>query len=169
MKGILFGMILAMATGVVMAAAQPALPGQLLGQYYAIQKNLASDSLAGVSASASQIANLSRQAAAKDPQARAQLTALANAAGKLKATDLKSARNGFGDLSDSLIAYVQAVRAKRNPPYQFFCSMVKKSWLQPDKETRNPYYGSSMPTCGELVQADPSAGHDMGNMGHTQH
>ena len=26
--------------------------------------------------------------------------------------------------------------------------MVKKHWLQTDKEIRNPYYGSSMLTCG---------------------
>jgi hypothetical protein len=31
--------------------------------------------------------------------------------------------------------------------------MVKKNWLQADKEIRNPYYGSSMLKCGELVQA----------------
>jgi hypothetical protein len=30
--------------------------------------------------------------------------------------------------------------------------MVKKNWLQPDKETRNPYFGSSMLKCGELIQ-----------------
>jgi hypothetical protein len=30
--------------------------------------------------------------------------------------------------------------------------MVKKNWLQPDKSVRNPYYGSSMLTCGELVK-----------------
>jgi hypothetical protein len=32
-----------------------------------------------------------------------------------------------------------------------FCSMTKKSWLQPKGEIGNPYYGKSMPRCGEVV------------------
>jgi hypothetical protein len=94
------------------------------------------------------------------------LMAVANAAAKLQTTDLKSARNGFGELSDSMIAYLQATRAKRNPPFQFYCPMVKKNWLQPDKNVRNPYYGSSMLTCGDLVQAGQSVKQ---NMGHNSH
>jgi hypothetical protein len=134
------------------AAAPPATSvEQLLDQYFVIQKSLASDTTRDVAATATQLAKISRQAAGAEPRARTQLLTLAEAATKLQAADLKSARNGFGELSDKLIAYLQATGAKRNPPYQFFCSMVKKSWLQPDKKTRNPYYGSSMLTCGELV------------------
>lgn len=163
---ILSGMILVIALGSVMAGAQPALPDQILGHYYAIQKSLALDSAAGVSASTAQIANLSRKAAAKDVKVKVQLTALANAAQKLESKDIKSARSGFGDLSDALIAYLKEAQAKRNPPYQFYCPMVKKNWLQPDKGIRNPYYGSEMLTCGELVQAGASKAQPMGHMQH---
>ena len=31
-----------------------------------------------------------------------------------------------------------------------FCTMVRKPWLQREKEIHNPYYGSQMPTCGEF-------------------
>ncbi len=135
-------------------AGSPATPlDQLLGQYFLIQKSLASDSIGGVIASASQIEKISRQAAQTESQAKIHLMALSAAAAKLQTTDLKSARNGFGELTDSLIAYLHAAGSKRNPPYQFFCSMAKKNWLQPDKEVRNPYYGSSMSKCGELVQS----------------
>jgi hypothetical protein len=133
-------------------AGFPAAPAdQMLAQYYVIQKSLASDSVNGVAASAAEIAKTSRQAAASSPN-KAQLTALAEAASKLSGTDLKSVRSGFGDLSDKMIAYFKASGAKTDPPYQFYCSMAKKNWLQPDKPTRNPYYGSEMPTCGVIVQ-----------------
>jgi hypothetical protein len=154
MRATLTGLFIAAAIGFVMAIPQPMATEQLLGHYYGIQKSLALDSLAGVSTSALQMAELSRRTAVKDLHGKTQLTALANAAAKLQAPDLKTARNGFGELSDRLIAYLKATDVKRNPPYQFFCPMVKKSWLQPDKETRNPYYGSLMLKCGELVQSD---------------
>ncbi len=136
------------------AGAPPAGTDQLLGQYYSIHKSLASDSVNGVAASVAEIAKISRQAAGTETQAKAQLLALSDTAAKFNSADLKSARNGFGDLSDKLIAYLKASGSKTNPPFQFYCSMVKKNWLQPDRATRNPYYGKSMPTCGELVQAE---------------
>jgi len=141
--------------GYVMAAPPATFVEQLLDQYYVIQKSLASDSTSGVAAAAAQLAKIGRQAVGVEPQAKAKLLALADAATKFQAADVKSARGGFGELSDRLIAFLQATGAKRNPPYQFFCPMVKKNWLQPDKETRNPYYGSAMLTCGELVQPKP--------------
>ena len=155
MKAILAGFLLMVAIGSVMADPPSTLPEQLLENYYSIQKSLASDLINGISASAAQIADVSRKAAATEHQAKAQLLTLADAATKFQAADLKSARGGFGELSDRLIAFLQAAGAKRNPPYQFFCPMVKKNWLQRDKETRNPFFGSAMLTCGELVQPKP--------------
>lgn len=155
MKAILVGFLLLVAVGSVMAAPPSTLSEQLLENYYSIQKSLASDSINGISASAAQLADISRKSAATEPQAKAQLLTLADAATKFQAADLKSARGGFGELSDKMIAFLQVAGAKRNPPYQFFCPMVKKNWLQPNKETRNPYFGSAMLTCGELVQPKP--------------
>jgi hypothetical protein len=156
MKATFAGLFLVAAIGWTMADPQPGLSEQLLGQYYIIQKSLASDSIAGIATSSAQIADISRRAAATETAVKAQLTTLANAAAKLRATDLKSVRNGFGDLSDALITYLKTTQAKRNPPYQFYCPMVKKNWLQPDKEIRNPYYGNAMLKCGELIQSNQS-------------
>jgi len=155
MKATLLITILAVSImGLAVAGTAAAGMDQLLGQYYSIQKSLASDSVNGVAASAAEMAKLSRQAAGNESQAKAQLLALSDTAAKFNSADLKSARNGFGDLSDKLIAYMKASGSNTNPPYQFYCSMVMKNWLQPDKTTRNPYYGKSMLTCGELVQPE---------------
>jgi hypothetical protein len=155
----LIGFILATMVGTI-AAGVPSISEQLLEPYYSIHKSLASDTSKGVSTSAAQIEKISREAAGKDLQMKSQLVALADAAAKLQTSDLKSARNGFGELSDKLIAYLQKAKAQHNPPYQVYCPMLKKNWLQADKEIRNPYYGSSMPTCGELVEpAKPTGNH----------
>jgi hypothetical protein len=128
---------------------------ELVEQYFVMHKNLASDSIHGVAAAAAQIAEISRQAAENEPRNRAQLLALADTAAKIRAVDVAAARSGFGDLSDSLIDYLNAVGAKTDPPYRFYCSMIEEHWLQPDKRIRNPYYGASMLECGELVHTEP--------------
>jgi len=136
------------------AAANPpaALTDQLLTPYYAIQKSLVSDGMNGVEAAAAKIAQISKRASATQQAGKAELQALSQSAAKFSSTDLKAARTAFGDLSDKLISYIKASNSTKNPPYQYYCPMVKKNWLQPDKGgARNPYYGSSMPTCGELV------------------
>jgi hypothetical protein len=163
MRMILTGFLAVIVAISALAGTKASPADQLIEQYYLIHKSLSSDSIAGVSAAAAQIAKISRQAISTETDAKKQLFALSDAAAKLPSSDLKSARNGFGELSDSLIAYLAAARTKKNPPYQFYCTMVKKNWLQPDKQTRNPYYGSSMLTCGELVSpqrpADQSSEH----------
>jgi hypothetical protein len=166
MKALSVCSLLVFVIGSAAIASSAAPADQLLGQYYVIHKSLASDSISGVAAAAAEMVKISRQSAGTLPQVKAQLTALADAAGKLQAGDLKSARNGFGDLSDRLIAYLKAAQAKRNPPYQFYCPMVKKNWLQADTGTRNPYYGSSMLTCGELVKAEQAANPPAGHQNH---
>jgi hypothetical protein len=158
MRTVLIGFLLASVVG-LMAAGLPSTTEQLLEQYYLIHKSLASDTTQGISAAATRMEKIGREAAGKEMSIKAQLTALSTAAAKLQTTDLKFARSGFGDLSDRLIACLQGAKAAKNPPYQFYCSMVKKNWLQADKEIRNPYYGKSMLTCGELVQAKASDGH----------
>jgi hypothetical protein len=67
------------------------------------------------------------------------------------AADIKAAREAFGALSDALIARVQANGSTPDGELRLaYCPMVKRSWLQRDAQIRNPYYGKSMPTCGEF-------------------
>lgn len=132
------------------ADAAPA--DEILREYYVIQKSLAADSTGGVAAAAQKIATLSGQAARSETKAKTQLLALSSAAAALRAHELNAARLGFGELSMRLTAYLQAAGPRKIPPYQFFCPMAHKGWLQADKDTHNPYYGSSMLKCGDLIQ-----------------
>jgi hypothetical protein len=145
-----FTIVMLMLVGPITADSQTTVQ-QLLEKYYFIQKNLAGDSIAGVSTAAAEIEKRGMQAAKADLKNKAALTAVSLAAAKLKSGDLKSVRNGFGELSEKMIVFFKASGSKWSPPYQVYCPMVKKNWLQPNKEIRNPYYGSEMPTCGELV------------------
>jgi hypothetical protein len=68
-----------------------------------------------------------------------------------QATDLKTARDAFGPLSDAVIAAAKADGWKDLSGLKVaYCPMAKQSWLQKEATIRNPYYGTAMSTCGEF-------------------
>ncbi|WP_316796352.1 DUF3347 domain-containing protein [Pedobacter agri] len=74
-------------------------------------------------------------------------------AGKLaKSKDLKSEREHFAGLSISMIALAKASKLSAEPVYQMYCPMKKSNWLSSEKAVKNPYYGSAMLTCGNVVE-----------------
>ncbi|MEZ6118779.1 MAG: efflux RND transporter periplasmic adaptor subunit [Pirellulaceae bacterium] len=69
---------------------------------------------------------------------------------------LEDARRTFRPISHALIKATNLVRTPktRNSVYHFYCSMVVGGggdWLQNDDTLLNPYWGSQMLHCGELV------------------
>ena len=87
---------------------------------------------------------------AKDARAAKQVTVAAKAEALSKATTLPAAKTAFGALSDEMIRYRTALKAKE--PIVVYCSMEKKSWLQPRGTVVNPYVDPSMRACGEVRQ-----------------
>lgn len=74
-------------------------------------------------------------------------------AGKLaKSKDIKSEREHFAGLSTSMIALAKASKLSAEPVYQMYCPMKKSNWLSSEKAVKNPYYGSAMLTCGNIVE-----------------
>lgn len=78
----------------------------------------------------------------------AQHNLVALAATMEKAADLKAARAAFAAVSEEVIRYRESRRSNR--PVVAYCSMEKKSWLQPEGEIGNPYVDASMRRCGEI-------------------
>ena len=114
--------------------------------YLKIQAELAKDSTQDVAVNANAIAK-----AVKDDEMKMLSSDVATQAETLaKAKDLKAAREAFKPLSKSLIKYLADNKAGKGVYHEAYCPMVKSSWLQTEKEVRNPYYGKSMLTCGEL-------------------
>jgi hypothetical protein len=113
--------------------------------YVTIQSQLAADKVADVKAPA-------RAIAARAATMGKEGADLAKAANSLEqASDLKSARDAFGALTDAVIAAGKAEGWKDVEGVRLaFCPMVKQSWLQKEQQIRNPYYGSGMLTCGEF-------------------
>jgi hypothetical protein len=78
---------------------------------------------------------------------------LSKDAGKISSTkDLKKQREYFVDLSSNIATVAKTLKLGNQPIYLQFCPMKKAAWLSSDKQIRNPYYGSSMLTCGEVTE-----------------
>lgn len=138
----------------------------ILANYLKIQGALAADSTDGVHAAARSIAT---DAAKLDAESivgghgthyKDLPTTLRGAADVLsEASTLEGARQAFKQLSQPMVTW--ATMSKPAGVDVLFCAMANASWLQKHGEVRNPYYGSSMLTCGEVVS---SAGDSMNSM-----
>lgn len=115
--------------------------------YLKIQNSLAEDSLKGVADEAMAIAKAVTGDSMKMLPGEVAKQADALAAAK----DLKAARAAFKPLSDSLIKYLADHKVK-GAYVEVYCPMAKASWLQADKNVKNPYMGSDMSSCGEVKE-----------------
>jgi Cu(I)/Ag(I) efflux system membrane fusion protein len=134
--------VIALALVAFAVPALAAVADGLAAPYLHIQVALANDSTDGVAEAARTIA----AEAAEMGELAAAIGAAAEALAE--ATDLWSARDAFGPLSDALIAYGKDVGF--GELRVAYCPMVDKEWVQATSEIRNPFYGSMMLTCGEF-------------------
>jgi Cu(I)/Ag(I) efflux system membrane fusion protein len=118
----------------------------VLEHYVAIQKELAKDSMKDVGENATAIAKAVNAEETKklSPEIAKQAETVA------QAKDIKKAREAFKPLSESLVKYVAETKAGKGTYHEAYCPMAKASWLQTEKEVRNPYYGKAMLDCGTL-------------------
>jgi hypothetical protein len=132
------------ARSTVPAPGSP-LPESIVDPYLKIQSALATDRIDEVKSNAGTIATA---ATSLGPDAAKIDTAAVTLA---SASELDDARQKFGTLSDAVVAYMDA-RHLTAPPgvRKAYCPMVRKPWLQKGDTIANPYYGTSMPTCGEF-------------------
>jgi Cu(I)/Ag(I) efflux system membrane fusion protein len=116
---------------------------EILRHYFAMRDLLAHDKTEGVGKEAKQMTQR------LDGLIKV-LQAIRTASNRLKADDLKQAREGFGPLSDAVLSHVKEFGFS-GAAYSFYCSMVDKSWLQEHYQIGNPYYGSKMYKCGDMT------------------
>jgi hypothetical protein len=114
-------------------------PTTLFTKYEGIRQGLLGSSLAEAKKSAAALAA---------DASKAKLTTIADFAQSIAvARELADARRSFAALSDEMIKLRNTTKGAR--PAVYYCSMVKKSWLQTKGKVGNPY-DSAMAMCGEL-------------------
>jgi Cu(I)/Ag(I) efflux system membrane fusion protein len=78
-----------------------------------------------------------------------------------RAPDIKALRKSFFPLSDAMSAVVRRFGSGREQPlYRIRCPMafdnLGATWLQTDKDVRNPYFGAGMLKCGDVIEEIPA-------------
>jgi hypothetical protein len=66
--------------------------------------------------------------------------------------DLKNQRENFTNLSTIMVVLAKNSKLSTEPVYQMYCPMKKANWLSNSSSVKNPYFGSSMLTCGKVVE-----------------
>ncbi|OXA71065.1 MerP protein [Flavobacterium aquidurense] len=66
-------------------------------------------------------------------------------------TDLKKQRETFKSLSKNTYDLIKVSKSDV-AVYKQYCPMADADWLSKEKAVKNPYYGSSMLTCGNVVE-----------------
>lgn len=69
-----------------------------------------------------------------------------------KANNLEKQRASFNDVSVQVWKLVKGSEKVNQSVYFQYCPMKKAYWLSREKDIKNPYYGSSMLTCGKVVE-----------------
>ena len=137
----------------------------VLAQYLEIHQALAGDTDKGVAKAATKIAKLAARVKSNTVTGKhaAHYKKLpgkikAAAATLAKAKGIEAMRKALKPLSRPLVMW--ATMSKAATVNVVFCSMAKGSWLQKEKLIANPYYGSKMLRCGEII-----SGKDKGTKG----
>ncbi len=65
--------------------------------------------------------------------------------------DIAFQREHFANFSTTFYKMAKAVKLTDKPIYYAYCPMKKSNWLSSEAAIKNPYYGSSMLTCGQVI------------------
>ncbi len=145
-KLLLLFALIAITTSHKSSAQDTTKGSQLLSHYYALKDALVAGNATQAASHAEAFLNTAKGVDNKAP------SELVKDAGKISGTkDLKKQREHFADLSKNMTTLAKAVKLTDQPVYLAYCPMKKASWLTSEKVIKNPYYGSSMLTCGEIT------------------
>lgn len=135
---------------------------QLYQAYFAIQKSLSADKLPTEDAvqTLSQLAEQLAIDEALPEDVRKQYAEIVDSSQHLHHLPIDEARTKFKPISHAVVTLATEVRSETAQSVfnHFFCPMVKQGegdWLQAEQKLSNPYYGSQMLRCGELVRKLP--------------
>jgi Cu(I)/Ag(I) efflux system membrane fusion protein len=139
---------------------------ELYTRYFEVRTSFAADekpkepSVVSLHQLASQLASTEAAESGFNDDTREQLSVIARNAEHLHHLSLEEARIRFKPISHAVVTLSTQIRGEDNTRVfrHFFCPMVKEGegdWLQFEERISNPYYGSQMLRCGELVRILP--------------
>lgn len=157
-KLLFFGSMLAGLVLNTQAQVGQKLPG-VLAQYYALKNSLVAGDAVKTGNEGAALVKVIQAADTKLLTAAEQKTfqsvqvkLLADATAIAASKEIGKQRDLFSSLSASMITLAKATRLSDAPVYVDYCPMKKSYWLSEQQAIKNPYYGNSMLTCGNVKE-----------------
>ena len=123
---------------------------KLYQNYIAVKSALASDDDKKTTATANEFLKTMNSINAKTIEVSKINTLKASAKNIASAKSIAEQRKSFYALSDEMIAIANENKLSDKTIFVQYCPMAKGSWLSNEKQIVNPYYGSSMLSCGTV-------------------
>ncbi len=127
---------------------------KIIRAYLDLRKILAQDSLEGASPSQKEML-ASLDALLKKPSASQAfdnlLRDIKENVSSMNLEEIEKTREDFVEISKLMIDFIDTVHLDEMPLYVFRCPMYPGVWIQENDTTENPYYGSAMLKCGEVI------------------
>ena len=153
MKKIFLGILLFWATGIITVFGQgneKNRPAQLLSLYYTIKDALVSGNAGMASIKAGELVKLINEVDTKIVNEASRDALLKDASPIAETKDIKYQRGHFSTLSTNMYILAKTTKLTAQPVYYAYCPMKKAYWLSSEATIKNPYFGSSMLTCGKV-------------------
>lgn len=151
-------MILMSFMTLVTIAQEPPL-NQVLLQYIELKNNLVAGNANAAKKSAEDLVeNLSAQSdkvlSVKEEKGFSSIKEVLITSTKAitSSSDIAKQRAAFGTLSLHMVELAKSVPLMNGLLYVDYCPMKKAYWLSTEKTIRNPYYGSTMLSCGSIKE-----------------
>lgn len=97
----------------------------------------------------------------------------ANALAMSQTSDIAKQREWLVPVSNEMIKLLDAFGGQGKKLFKDYCPMAKNDqgayWLSEFEEIKNPYFGASMLSCGEIKKVYPSQGSHQQKSGHSGH
>ena len=127
-------------------------PSQLLTSYYNIKNALVAGNANTASASAEEFVKTLNGVDYKVISEGNVNALLKDATAISEMKDINHQREHFAGLSSNMVAVAKAVKLSDQPIYEAYCPMKKAYWLSTEATIKNHYFGSTMLTCGKVVE-----------------
>lgn len=142
----------------VHAGGRPADLSPILTGYYQVKDALAADDAAAAATAAGELLKAINGVEMKS-MAPADHLVFMSLVDKLsfdarhisESKDINHQREHFTSLSANLFKLASKVKLSTREIYEDYCPMKKAYWLADDTAIKNPYFGSSMSTCGKVT------------------
>lgn len=125
---------------------------ELLHSYYDIKNALVAGNAATASLKADDFIKHLNAIDAKSISQENAAALLKDASHISSSKEIKHQREHFAKFSENMFTVAKAVKLTSEPIYQAYCPMKKAYWLSSEKAIKNPYFGSSMLTCGSVKE-----------------